>query len=124
MGGYKVTHPQSGLPSIEELLPRYARGTTIDDTRLVLVHLLLFDTSYGAPSADDARKWSEHFDLGGRHNIVVLAGDERFLGPESFKMIPGFFLVDQNFVLRADSTGHYPRDDLFHDLLPMIPTLL
>ena len=88
------------------------------------VHLLLFDTDYGAPSAKDARKWSEHFDLGERRNIVVMAGDERFLGPESFKMIPGFFLVDQDFVLRADSTGHHPQDDLFRKLLPMIPTLL
>ena len=25
---------------------------------------------------------------------------------------------------RADSTGHRPRDDLFRELLPIIPTLL
>jgi hypothetical protein len=123
-GGYKGTRPQSGLPSIEELLPRFAQGITIDDERLVVVHLLLFDIDYGAPAAADARKWSEHFDLGGHGNIIVMAGDERFLGPESFKMIPGFFLVDQDFILRADSTGHHPQDDLFRKLLPMIPTLL
>jgi len=124
VGGYKGTHPQLGLPSIEEILPRHAKGVTIDDERVVLVHLLLFDMNYAAPTAADARKWSDHFDFGERRDIVVMAGDERFLGPESFKMIPGFFLVDRDFILRADSTGHRPRDDLYRKLLPMIPTLL
>jgi len=123
-GGYKGTSPQLGLPSIEELLPRYANGITIDDDRLALVHLVLFDMQYGAPEPEDARKWSDHFDFGKRKNVMVMVGDERFIGQESFQMIPGFFLVDQDFIVRADSTGHDPRDDLFRELLPMITTLL
>lgn len=123
-GGYEGTQPQQNLPPIENLLPRFAGGVTITDENIVLVHLVLFDMNLKAPRADDARKWAEHFGFDSMHNVHVLAGDERFMGPESYQMIPGFFLLDKEFILRADSTGHAPRQDLFRELLPMVPRLL
>lgn len=32
----------------------------------------------------------------------------------SYNMIPGFQLIDQNFILRSDSTGHNPKESFDH----------
>jgi hypothetical protein len=123
-GGYAGTRPQEGLPSIEKLLQRFAGGLELDHEDLVLVHLLLFDPNYAAPDADDAREWASHFAMHERRDVHVLAGGEALLNRASYDMIPGFFLVDRDFVLRADSTGHKPRHDLYRELLPMVPELV
>ncbi len=41
-----------------------------------------------------------------------------------YNLIPGFQLIDRDFVLRYDASGHHPRDSLWDDLLPAIPRLL
>jgi hypothetical protein len=38
-------------------------------------------------------------------------------------MIPGFHLIDRDFVLRSDSCGHNPKANLFTDLLPTLRKL-
>ena len=124
VGAFGGVVPQAGLPSIDELLPRFAGGVQLSDERIVFVQLILYSMSMGAPSAEDVRAWAKHFGFERSKNRIVLAGSARLLGPASFNMIPGFQLVDRNFVLRADSTGHSPRHSLFDDLLPMIPRLL
>ncbi len=123
-GGYAGTRPQDNVPAIEELLPRYSRGITLDDSRIALVQLLLYDPGLKAPKAADARLWAEHFGFMEHRNVFVLAGDESLVGTASYNMIPGFFLIDRDFILRADATGHRPRHDLFKHLLPMVPSLL
>jgi hypothetical protein len=60
-GGYENIEPQENLPSIEKLLPTYAHGQSLDDDRIVLVQLLLYDMKLNAPSPKDAREWAEHF---------------------------------------------------------------
>jgi hypothetical protein len=124
LGPYEGVAPQEGLPSIEELLPRYAQGLSLSDDRLVFVQLLLYSMTMGAPTPDDAREWARHFKADRARNHVVLAGTKELLGPASYNMIPGFQLVDRNFVLQVDSTGHQPRHDLFTELLPTVPRLL
>lgn len=116
--------PQRGLPSIEEMFPRFTNGLSLSDERIVLVQLLLYSLSMGAPSPDDARRWAEHFRMDRAKNRVVLAGTPDLLGQASYDMIPGFQLVDRNFILRVDSTGHQPRHDLYRTLLPMVAQLL
>jgi len=39
-------------------------------------------------------------------------------------MIPGFFLIDKDFILRSDSTGHRPKHNLYTQLLPELSVLL
>jgi hypothetical protein len=39
-------------------------------------------------------------------------------------MIPGFQLIDRDFVLRYDASGHRPRHDLWRELMPAIPRLI
>ncbi|HEY7651815.1 MAG TPA: hypothetical protein VIG07_03245 [Methylomirabilota bacterium] len=124
LGSYEGVAPQEGLPSIEELLPRYAQGLSLSDDRIVFVQLLLYSMSMGPPTPADARQWAEHFRVDRGKNHVVLAGTKELLGQASYDMIPGFHLVDRNFILQVDSTGHRPRHDLFTELLPMVPRLL
>jgi hypothetical protein len=39
-------------------------------------------------------------------------------------LIPGFQMIDKHFILRSDSTGPSPADDLYSKLLPQIRMLL
>jgi hypothetical protein len=116
--------PQPGLPSIAELLPRFAGGLSLSDDRIVFVQILFYSLSMEAPSPDDARRWAEHFGLDRSKNHVVLAGTKELMGDASFKMIPGFHLIDRDFVFRADSAGHNPPHDLVRVLLPMVRQLV
>jgi hypothetical protein len=104
-------------------MDRYARVSLADD-RLVYVQLLLYGLDMKAPTAADARAWAEHYRMDRSKNRVVLAGTSEFVNDASYAMIPGFQLVDKNFILRAESSGHRPRHDLYRELLPMIPQLL
>ncbi len=38
----------------------------------------------------------------------------------TYQKIPGFHLIDREFVLTHDSSGHHPEDDLYRDLLPAL----
>jgi hypothetical protein len=124
LGSYEGIQPQGGLPSIEELVPQYARGVSLSDDRIVYVQLLLYSMTMEAPTPEDARKWAQHFRADRAKNHIVLAGTKEFIGQASYDMIPGFQLVDRNFVLRVDATGHRPQHNLFTQLLPAIPRLL
>ena len=124
MGGYGRTKPPKGIPSIEELLRQYAGGVSLSSGKIVLVQVILYSESMKAPSAQDVQKWAQHFKLNRSKNCVVLAGTPELVNSESYKMIPGFQLVDRDFILRADSTGHKPRHNLYTELLPLIPKLL
>jgi hypothetical protein len=73
-----------------------------------------------APSEEDARAWASHFQLYRARNEVVLAGTPELATKASRNLIPGFQLIDKDFILRADSTGVRTDDDLYSELLPMI----
>ena len=121
--GFEGTVPQPGLPSIHQALEQYDNGVELDDERLVLLQLLLYDYGMEAPDVEDARHWDEHFEVsrrGGR--VVVPARDLR--GPATYDLIPGFQLVDARGVLRFDSSGHRPRHNLWTELLPALPGVL
>lgn len=123
-GGYQGVSAQQNLPPIESLLPQYANGIELDDDRLVLVQLMLYDLQYKAPTIENSRLWAEHFDLDNRANVTLLVGDERYINQASYDMIPGFFLIDKDFILRSDSTGHRPKHNLYTQLLPKVSVLL
>lgn len=123
--GFQGIRPQAGLPSVEEILRDYAGGVSLADDRLVLVQLLLYRPGRkGAPSRETARLWTEHFGIEEDGNTVVLVGEDYLIGPASYAMIPGFQLIDRDFVLRYDASGHRPRHDLWRELMPAIPSLV
>jgi len=123
--GFQGIRPQGGLPSVEEILAQYAGGTSLADDRLVLVHLLLYEPGRkGPPSVETGRLWAEHFGFEESENTTVLVGENYLIGPASYNMIPGFQLIDRDFVLRYDASGHRPRHDLWRELMPALPSLL
>jgi hypothetical protein len=116
---------QTGVDAFEDYFPRYTGGLSLSDPRIAYVQVLLYGLDLHAPSPADAKAWAHHFKFDERPNVYVLAGTPELIGPASYAMIPGFQLIDKNFVLRAwwygeTSTG----DDLWTKLLPMVPQLL
>ena len=121
-GPFGAVLPQAGLPSIETLLDTHAHGVQ-RNADFQIVQIIFFNFSDAPPTPADIREWDKHFHLHQR-NILVLGARKPIADNTARSLIPGFQLVDKNFVLRADSTGSTPRQDLTHELLPMIPKLL
>ena len=124
VGSFGPIHPAGELSSIDELVTKYAGGVTFPSKEVVLVQVLLFDMELGAPTADDARAWAEHFNRSRDRFQVVLAGGPGLHNHASYDMVPGFQLIDRHFVLRSDATGHRPHHSLYADLLPLVPKLV
>lgn len=121
-GGINGVTPQGGTSSLESYLA--AAGVSPTDTRVVHVQLLLYGPSMGVPTLAEAQAWAKHFDFGRRSNEVLLLGDQRYINQHSYDMIPGMQLIDKNFVLVCDATGHNPRSNLFSELIPSVSKLL
>ena len=122
-GGFGGVTPQGGLPPVADLVKQYGKSS-VDDDRIELVQILFYDLKMGAPTAADAASWSKHFGFDRKKNHHVFAAPKDLQGPVAYNLIPGFQLIDKNFVLRSDSTGHNPRENLYRTLLPMIASLL
>lgn len=121
-GSFCGVSPQPGLQSIERLMA--SNGISGQDPRIVKVQLLLYGPTLQAPTMAEARAWAKHFGFGSRPNEVVLIADSRYQNDGSYNMIPGFQVVDKDFVLRSDSSGHQPKNDLYRHLLPTLKNLL
>jgi hypothetical protein len=116
---------QAGVDALEAYFPRYTGGISLSDPRIAYVQVLLYGLDLHAPSPADAKAWAHHFKFDERPNVYVLAGTPELIGSASFAMIPGFQLIDKNFVLRAWWYGETGTgDDLWTKLLPMVPQLL
>lgn len=121
-GGMNGVSPQAGLDNVEALLSK--QGVSAADPRLVRVQLLLYGPTLNAPTLSEAQAWAKHFDFGRRSNEVLLIGDQRYINQFSYDMIPGFQLIDKNFVLRCDACGHNPKSNMYTELMPMVKKLL
>lgn len=116
IGRFEEQEAQGNLNSAEEFFPQYA-GVSITDDRLVYVQLLLYNTHMKSPSIDDARRWATHFHLNARNHYVLVPKDD-MTGPASYGMIPGFQIIDKDFILRHDGTGDNPKEDVWTQVLP------
>lgn len=116
--------PQQGLPSIEKLFPQYTNGLSLRNSRIQFIQILFYDMDMNAPTAQNVKEWTHQFHMQRSNNYLVLAAPRAFQGRSTSNMIPGFQLVDQDFILQADSTGHAPQHDLYRELLPMVRQLL
>lgn len=123
-GPFEKVGPQQGLAAFDELLEKHAK-VKASEPQVVLVQILLYDLTNGAaPKPEDAKKWAEHWGFEKKKNRYVLAGTAQMVNKASYDMIPGFFLVDKKFVVRSDSTGHNPKENLYEKLLPLVPKLV
>lgn len=122
-GAFPGASSQQGVESIAAYVPRHANGLSLDSEDIVVVEILFFDMGMQAPSIEDAQAWSTHYGLDHKPNHVVLIAPEVMRQP-SYDMIPGFLLLDRDFVLRKDASGHHPVDNLYDSLIPSIPRYL
>jgi hypothetical protein len=124
VGGFQGVTPQRGLGSLEELVKQYSWGVSLSSDKVAVVQLLLYDPALNAPTVESARLWAEHFGIDKRPNWHVVVPDGDLRNDASYQMIPGFQLVDKKFVLRLDSSGHNPQNNLFKELIPSIAKLI
>jgi hypothetical protein len=120
--GFRGVAPQAGLPPIASSLHTSSGGIAIDDERLVYIQLLLYGMELSAPTRAEAQEWARHFP--GAANRVVLFGGKDLVCQASYDLIPGFQVVDREFVLRGDATGHRPAQDLYRTVLPLLGNLV
>lgn len=116
--------PQAGLPSIAELVESYGATGALESKDLVFVQVLFYNNAMGVPTVEDAATWAKHFGFDKKPNYFVLVGTPELQNAETMKIIPGFQLVDRNFVLRYDSGGNAAPHNLYTELIPNIWTLL
>lgn len=124
VGGVFGAQPQSDLRDISRLLGEYGDGVSLSDPDLVFAQIIFYGPTMAEATLVEARQWADHFKLTGKPNTYVLIAPRRYQGPVAYNLIPGFQLVDKDFVLRSDSTGHHPRENLYRTLLPMVRGLL
>tara|TARA_R110001592_G_scaffold3525_12_gene19901 strand:+ start:3096 stop:3779 length:684 start_codon:yes stop_codon:yes gene_type:complete len=120
-GAYQNNPVEGYSKSFRKIFPYYAKGLQLPSNDIAFVQILLYDMKMDAPTKEDAQSWARHFHIkkDDNHFVTVFPYDMR--SPASFKLIPGFQLIDRNFILRVDSTGHSPRHNLYKQLIPLTP---
>lgn len=122
VGGLFGYQPQSGLKSIHEYAETYS-GTSLDDDRIHVIQILFYGPyASRAPTLDEAKKWAEHYRAVAPHATVLVA-QQSMVNKTTRGMIPGFHLVDRDFILRC-AAGNPPHQDLYRDLLPLLGELV
>ena len=123
VGPFDGHKPQPGLESFESYFHRFA-GLGLADDRLEFIQILFYGPDgRRAPTQADAQRWAHHFGSILPDNATVLFADDGMVGRQTGGMIPGFQLVDRNFVLRCDA-GKPPRQDLYREFLPTVRSVL
>ena len=121
-GPFEKFASQKGLLSLEAYFERYT-GHSMSTDRINVVQVVVYDLKLTHPNADDLAKWRTHFRLTSP-NMHVVGGTKALANSASFKMIPGFMLLDSDLNILLDSTGHSPKRDLYRDVLPKMKEML
>ncbi len=122
-GGFGGFPAQSNLQSIERYYEQYSGGRLLFSEQLNFVQLLVYNLKLDPATAADAAAWREHFKLVAP-NTFVLVSEPSLANGATFKMIPGFLLLDKDHTVIFDSTGYSPRHNLFDELLPGVRRML
>ena len=122
-GGYGGFPSQGGLDSIEFYFKQYT-GHDLFSDKINYAQILIYNLKLEPATADDLSAWAKHFGFNEQRNTVLLTGGEQLANQVSFRMIPGFLLLDRDLTVLFDSTGHTPRHNLWQVLLPAAKALL
>jgi hypothetical protein len=119
VGGFRGMKPQPELKSFKEYLRRFGGGTRLDDGSIESVQILFYGPDgRTAPTLEEANEWAQQY-CRYSPTTTVLFADQAMIRPGTKAMIPGFQLIDRNFVLRSDA-GNPPKEDVFRTLIPMM----
>ncbi|MEM7137031.1 MAG: hypothetical protein AAF500_10655 [Myxococcota bacterium] len=122
-GRFRSITPQKGLGSIDHYAQRFGK-LSLDHPDVVFVQLVLYGMDgQTPPSLEDIQAWSRHFGMDRYRNEIVLLGDERFISPQTRRLIPGFHLIDRQGILRAMNSNDPRSDNLYTSLLPSMGQL-
>jgi hypothetical protein len=120
-GGFPA---QGGLDSIETFYATYTNGHELFSPEISFVQLIIYNLQLNPPTAKDLEQWRLHFNFDKHRQTYIVSGGAPLANKASFKMIPGFLLLDREQRVLFDATGHQPRHNLFTELLPGMERLL
>lgn len=120
VGGFKGNQQQAGIHNFKKLAKSYGR-VQLPNRDVVVIHLLLYNQKMKPPTLKDAKAWAQHFGLSTFNNEYVLVGKKKH---QVYELVPGFQLINRDFTLVSDSTGHHPKHDMYRDLFPKLGRLL
>ena len=121
-GPYGGLASQADLESFETYFEQYA-GFDLHSPEVNYVVVIVYNDKLESPTAQDLSAWRKHFHMESDRNTYVVSSPELASG-DSFKMIPGFMLLDRGQSVVFDSTGHKPKHNLYTELLPGVKPLL
>ena len=122
-GPFENVMPQSNLDCLLEYLRRFGpveRG----DPRWRHVQIVIYNSQLEPPTIADLKRWSSHFRLDSARGALVLAATRPLLERTPPSMVPGFYLVDERFVVCAESCGPSPKHNLYQDVIPLLNDLV
>ncbi len=122
-GPFQSVAPQTNLKSLQDYLHQFG-PVDLRDLRLVHVRLVIFNRNGLPPTVEDLQQWETHFRLEGFPNAITLAAKGPIVGPQNRDRVPGFYLVDRQFVVRAESCGVNPKHDFYGFVIPLLHELL
>ncbi len=117
-GSYENNPVEQHSQSYRKIFPKYAKSLKFPSKDIVFIQILLYDMKMRPPQPEDAKKWAEHFNIRKDQNHIVAVSPYDLRSSITYNMIPGFQLIGKDFILRADSTGHHPRHNLYTQLIP------
>lgn len=120
VGAFQGNAVQKGLISFKKMVAKYIPSLKLPRKDVVFIQLLLYDMQMQAPKPEHAAIWAKHFGLSKKRQEIVAVSTQDLRGSASYNLIPGFQVIDKRFVLRSDSTGHHPKDNLYNTLLPTL----
>lgn len=120
-GPYGDLAVQPNLESFDKYYQQYT-GFDLHSGELNYVVVVVYNDKLTTPTPQDLTQWRNHFQLN-QQNTYIISG-QKLASERTFKMIPGFMLLDENQVVQFDSTGRQPKHNLYSELLPAVPKML
>ncbi|MEZ6187325.1 MAG: DUF4034 domain-containing protein [Planctomycetota bacterium] len=92
---FRGTAPYPGVRASDERMAEHSLSR--DSPHLLRVHVLFFDDHLAPGSLEVARAWDAHFGLSERANTHVFVADPRYANGDTYRLIPGYHLIDRDF---------------------------
>jgi len=123
-GGARHTFDES-VSSLEETVSKENQGQlSLPNPDIIVIKIIVFNEAGQQAKVDDALAWAGHFGFTRENNYIVSVPQKDLRDKLTDKIVPGFQLIDKQFLLRVDSAGPEPKHSLQFRLVTMIPTLL
>jgi hypothetical protein len=122
-GPFQNVAPQTNLDSMNNYLKQFG-PVEADPSRWLHVRIVVFNHQLGAPSLADVQQWARHFNLDASEGQFVLAGNQSLCSATDPSWVPGFYLVDSQFTVRAECVGPTPKHNLYTDIIPLLHDLV